>query len=163
MNRHASVPPIGLLLSTTAREVSRAFDAALAEANGSSHVWLILMSLKRNPGVNQRMLAELVGIQGATLTHHLNAMEAQGLVTRRRDPANRRMHIVELTDSGEAAFQRMLQKVIAFDKRLRAGFDERELDAVRRSLAKLRQNVTFANDLDSTIVIAEPNVTRKGA
>jgi MarR family transcriptional regulator for hemolysin len=73
------------------------------------------------------------------------------------------MHIVELTDSGEAAFQRMLQKVIAFDKRLRAGFDERELDAVRRSLAKLRQNVTFANDLDSTIVIAEPNVTPKGA
>jgi hypothetical protein len=59
----------------------------------------------------------------------------------------------------------MLQKVIAFDKQLRTGFDERELEAVRRSLAKFRKNVTLASDLDldSTVVIAEPNVTSQGA
>jgi hypothetical protein len=53
----------------------------------------------------------------------------------------------------------MLQKVIAFDKQLRAGFDDAELEAVRRALAKFRRNVQFANDLDSTIVIAESNAT----
>ena len=30
----------------------------------------------------------MVGIEGATLTHHLGAKEADGLLTRRRDPAN---------------------------------------------------------------------------
>jgi DNA-binding transcriptional MocR family regulator len=44
---------------------------------------------------NQRQIAESIGIQGATLTHHLNAMEADGVVTRRRDPTNRRVHVVE--------------------------------------------------------------------
>ena len=37
------VPPIGLELARTARTVSRAFDAALAAAGGSTPVWLILM------------------------------------------------------------------------------------------------------------------------
>jgi MarR family transcriptional regulator, transcriptional regulator for hemolysin len=57
----------------------------------------------------QRELAAAVGIEGPTLTHHLNRMEASGLVTRRRDPANRRVHRVELTEAGEATFARLVE------------------------------------------------------
>src|ERR1700726_4966703 len=96
--------PIGLQLARSAKAVSRAFDDALAEAGGSLPVWLILVSLKGQAHGAQRQLAEAVGIEGPTLTHHLNRMENAGLVTRRRDPANRRVHQVELTDAGEAAF-----------------------------------------------------------
>jgi DNA-binding MarR family transcriptional regulator len=39
-------------------------------------------------------------------------MEAAGLVTRRRDPANRRAHRVELTDAGKANPDRHLMEVI---------------------------------------------------
>ena len=90
-------PPLGLHLNRVARTVSRAFDETLAEAGGSLPVWLVLISLKSRPVASQRELAEAVGIQGATLTHHLDTMESAGLVTRRRDPANRRLHLVELT------------------------------------------------------------------
>ena len=114
-----SRPPIGLHLARTARSVSRAFDDALAEAGGSVPVWLVLISLKSQQVRNQRELAEAVGIREATLTHHLNAMDEQGLITRRRDPANRRVHQVELTEAGEAAFQRMRGAATAFDQRLR--------------------------------------------
>ena len=37
--------------------------------------WLILLSLKAGRPETQRELAAAVGIQGATLTHHLDAME----------------------------------------------------------------------------------------
>ncbi len=85
--------PIGLRLAQASRTVERAFDAALAEAGGSLPVWLVLLNLKvRRPG-NQRELAEAVGITGATLTHHLNAMHAQGLIARARDDANRRVQV----------------------------------------------------------------------
>jgi DNA-binding MarR family transcriptional regulator len=87
--------------------VSRAFDDALAEAGGSVPVWLVLISLKSQRLRNQRELAAAVGIREATLTHHLNSMDEQGLITRRRDPSNRRVHLVELTDAGEAAFDRL--------------------------------------------------------
>src|SRR5580658_3212480 len=109
--------PLGLHLTRVSRTISRAFDDALAEAGGSLPVWLVLISLKRGQLATQRELAEAVGIQGATLTHHLNAMESAGLVTRRRDPANRRNHVVELTAAGEELFRRQLDAALAFDRR----------------------------------------------
>jgi len=134
--------PIGLHLSRTARSVSRAFDDALAEAGGSVPVWLVLISLKSQQLRNQRELAEAVGIREATLTHHLNAMDEQGLITRRRDPANRRVHLVELTEAGEAAFQRLRGAAAAFDQRLRAGFSSDEVADLEALLSRLQANVT---------------------
>ena len=133
--------PIGLHLTRTARSVSRAFDDALAQADGSVPVWLVLISLKSQQLRNQRELAEAVGIREATLTHHLNAMDEQGLITRRRDPANRRVHLVELTDAGEAVFQRLRGAATAFDQRLRAGFSGDEVAELEALLSRLSANV----------------------
>jgi MarR family transcriptional regulator for hemolysin len=134
--------PIGLELTRTAKAVSRAFDRALAEAGSSLPVWLILVSLKGQHHGAQRQLAEAVGVEGPTLTHHLNRMESAGLVTRTRDPDNRRLHRVELTVAGEALFNSLLSTVVDFDQRLRKGFADRQLDALSDALGRLRANVT---------------------
>jgi MarR family transcriptional regulator, transcriptional regulator for hemolysin len=134
-------PPIGLQLARAARSVSRAFDDALAQAGGSLPVWLVLISLKSRPLGNQRELADAVGIREATLTHHLNAMDAQGLVTRRRDPANRRVHLVELTEAGEALFLRLRDAAFAFDQRLRHGLTDRDAADLEGLLLRLERNV----------------------
>ncbi len=133
--------PIGLRLSQVARIVSRAFDEALDGAGGTLPVWLILLNLKIYRPANQRKLAERVGVREATLTHHLNAMDASGLVTRTRDAGNRRVHVVELTGEGEAAFLRMQQAAIAFDARLRAGLADADLDHLSDVLGRLAANV----------------------
>lgn len=133
--------PIGRRLASAAKEISRAFGEALAAAGGSEHVWLILLALKTQENANQRALAAAVGIQGATLTHHLNAMEEGGLVTRRRDPQNRRIHVVELTPDGEAAFLRMRTAAVDFDRRLRGDLSDDDLEHVGAVLARLRANV----------------------
>jgi MarR family transcriptional regulator, transcriptional regulator for hemolysin len=138
--------PIGLQLSQAARTVSRAFDEALDEAGGTLPVWLILLNLKIRKPANQRELAEAVGVREATLTHHLNAMDARGLVTRTRDAANRRMHVVELTDAGEAAFVRLQQAALAFDARLRAGLTGADLDSLGDLLGRLAANVGGTGD-----------------
>jgi MarR family transcriptional regulator for hemolysin len=134
-------PPIGLALARTAKSVSRAFDDALAQAGGSLPVWLVLLNIKSRQLGNQRELADEVGIKQATLTHHLNAMDAQGLVTRRRDPANRRVHLVELTEAGEAAFVRLREAAFAFNERLRRGFSDGELAGLEELLRRLERNV----------------------
>lgn len=132
--------PAGLRLNQAARTVERAFDEALAAAGGTLPVWLILLNLKtRTPG-NQRELAAAVGIREATLTHHLNAMEAEGLITRTRGAANRRVSVVQLTEAGDAAFLRLRDAAVAFDARLRAGLDDAELDQLDRLLSRLAAN-----------------------
>jgi MarR family transcriptional regulator for hemolysin len=134
-------PPIGLHLARVGRDASRAFDAALTAAGGSQPAWLVLISLKSQQLANQRELADAVGIQEATLTHHLNAMETAGLVTRRRDPANRRVHLVELTPAGDALFFRLRETAMAFDEQLRSGLSDDEVTQLRELLDRLQENV----------------------
>jgi MarR family transcriptional regulator for hemolysin len=133
--------PLGLHLTRVSRTVSRAFDETLAEAGGSLPAWLVLISLKSRQLASQRELAEAVGIQGATLTHHLDTMESAGLVTRRRDPANRRLHLVELTPAGDALFLRLRDAAMAFDRRLRAGLSDDDVAQLETLLTRLRDNV----------------------
>jgi MarR family transcriptional regulator, transcriptional regulator for hemolysin len=134
-------PPIGLRLARAARLVGRAFDRALEEAGGSLPVWLVLLNLKIRPDANQRELAAAIGVREATLTHHLNAMERSGLLARRRDENNRRVHVIELTSAGRAAFTRLARVAAAFDHRLRAGLDEPQIAELDRLLTQLVANI----------------------
>jgi MarR family transcriptional regulator for hemolysin len=134
--------PIGLHLSRVARTVARAFDDALEAAGGSLPVWLVLLNLKIQQNTNQRALADAVGITGATLTHHLNAMEQDGLLTRRRDPTNRRNHIVEITPAGERTFVRLATAAQAFDEQLQTGLGPGELAKLRTLLDQLAASAT---------------------
>lgn len=132
--------PIGLRLGQVSRTVGREFDGALERAGGSLPVWLILLNLKIRRPENQRELAEAVGVREATLTHHLNSMDTRGLITRRRDTDNRRIHVVQLTEAGEELFTQLQQAAIAFDARLRQGLDDADLDALDALLGRLAAN-----------------------
>jgi MarR family transcriptional regulator, transcriptional regulator for hemolysin len=133
--------PTGLRLNQAARAVGRAFDEDLAAAGGSLPFWLILLNLKiRRPG-NQRELAEAVGISEATLTHHLNAMDADGLITRTRDAANRRFQLVALTERGDQAFLRLRDAAVAFDAKLNAGLTDADQATLATLLTRLAANV----------------------
>ena len=70
-NRSASTSP------EPGRALSRAFDDALAAAGGSLPTWLVVTALKGGDHTMQRDVAAAVGIEDATLTHHLNRMEAR--------------------------------------------------------------------------------------
>jgi len=138
--------PIGLQLAQAARTVSRAFDDALVAAGGSLPVWLVLLNIKARSLRNQRELAEAVGIREATLTHHLNGMEAGGLITRQRDPANRRIHVVELTEAGETAFLSLRAAAIDFDRKLRRGIGDQEIAHLDSLLGRLADNAGGRDD-----------------
>lgn len=134
--------PIGLQLARTAKAVSRAFDDALADAGGSRPMWLILVALKRQDWETQAQLARSLDISGPTLTHHLDALEHDGLITRRRAPDNRRTHVVELTDRGEQRFDELRQAAVSHDARLHEGLTPDDLNTLRVLLDRLHTNVT---------------------
>jgi MarR family transcriptional regulator, transcriptional regulator for hemolysin len=133
-------PPIGLLLVQTAKVVRRAFEEALAEVGGSLPTWLVLLTLMHDDHRTQADLAAAIGIQGPTLTHHLNAMESEGLLTRVRNPENRRVHLVELTSEGSEKFQQLRQAAMAFDRRLRNGLSAGQLETLRGLMGQLASN-----------------------
>ena len=133
--------PIGLQLARASKVVGRAFNEALAEVGGSLPVWLILTTLRGDAHPSQQKLARAVGVEGPTLTRHLDQLEAAGLVRRVPHPDDRRAVRVEPTGAGLALHARMLEVVIAFNRRLTAGLSQSDLARLRELLDALEANV----------------------
>jgi MarR family transcriptional regulator for hemolysin len=132
--------PIGLRLARTARTVAQAFERAMAEAGGSAATWQVLLlvrtqNLSHRP--TQSAMARTMGITAATLTHHLNALERQGLVRRWREPDDRRSQRVELTEQGSELFDRLRGVAVAHDARLRSGLSDAEAEQLAGLLDRL--------------------------
>ena len=138
------LPPIGLRLTRTARVVTQAFERAMAAAGGSASTWQVLVLVRSEQWGTQARMAEAMGITGATLTHHLNGMEAQGLVRRWREPDNRRVQRVALTDEGEALFARLRKVAIAYDAQLRSHLSDEETAQLAELLERLEAGVEAA-------------------
>jgi MarR family transcriptional regulator, transcriptional regulator for hemolysin len=130
-------PPLGLRLAQTARTVSQAFERALVEAGGSVPVWQVLLLVRSGRWGNQAQMAKAMGITGATLTHHLNALEAQGLVRRWREPGNRRVQRTALTPAGEELFERLREVATRHDRRLRSLLTDAEAETLAALLDRL--------------------------
>jgi MarR family transcriptional regulator for hemolysin len=137
--------PIGLFVTRSAKTVSRAFDAALASQDGNLATWLVLASLAGGLRSSQRTIAAGLGIEGATLTHHLNRRESAGLVSRQRDASDRRTQQVELTPAGQAHFGALLETVQAFDREVRRVFSPDELATLRALLQRVADNAESAS------------------
>ena len=133
--------PIGLQLARTAKLVGRSFNDELTAAGGSLPTWLILSALLSTAPETQHDVAQAVGIEGPTLTRHLDQLEQAGLVRRARSSDDRRAVRVELTSSGRRLHAALLEVVIAFNRRLTQGLDSAELEALRSSLGRLEANV----------------------
>jgi len=133
--------PIGLQLARASKVVGRAFNEALAEVGGSLPIWLILTTLRGDAHPSQQQLARAVGVEGPTLTRHLDQLEAAGLVRRVPHPDDRRAVRVEPTEAGLALHARMLEVVIAFNRRLTAGLSQSDLARLRELLDALEANV----------------------
>ena len=93
-----------LLLTTAARLVQRRFDDALAPLGLTRAAVIALKAMSHRP-MNQEQLAAVVRVQSQTLGRVLSRLETGGLVTRTRDPHDRRKFKVEITDAGEAALK----------------------------------------------------------
>ena len=133
--------PIGLQLTRTARVLTQEFDRAMADEGGSAPVWQVLLLIRSRQWGQQSEMARAMGVTGATLTHHLNALERQGLVRRWREDSNRRVQRVELTDDGIALFDRLRGVAMRHDKRLRSHLTAGEAEQLGALLEKLRAGV----------------------
>ena len=141
VSRPSLIPPIGLRLTRTARVVSTAFERAMADAGGSATAWQVLLLVRSQQWGTQSRMADAMGISGATLTHHLNALEQQGLVHRWRDAGNRRGQQVALTQAGEELFARLRQVAATHDRRLRSQLSDEQTAQLAELLEKLQAGI----------------------
>ena len=90
----------GLLLMRLARASGRRITASLESLGMSGHEFAALNLLRESGPLSQQQLSQGLRIHPSNLVGLLDALEADGLIGRTRDPADRRRHIVGLTEAG---------------------------------------------------------------
>jgi DNA-binding MarR family transcriptional regulator len=87
-------------------------------------------------GISQQQLAEILCIDANNTVLLLNEMESQGLIRRVRDPADRRRHLVEVTEHGQEVFQRAQHHRETVEDEVLAALTPQERATLHRLLAK---------------------------
>jgi MarR family transcriptional regulator, transcriptional regulator for hemolysin len=111
--------------------LARAGAEAALTPRGLRPRHLVALTLLAESGpAAQQDLAAALRLDPSNLVGLLNQLDADGLVTRRRSPADRRRHIVELTPEGQAVLEEVLDALHDIEAELLRGLDRGQRDAL---------------------------------
>jgi DNA-binding MarR family transcriptional regulator len=122
------------LLSRLSKSVYRRTPESLLGM--SARHYLGLSYIAEPGGVSQQQLSEILCMDANNVVLLLNELEAAGSIRRVRDPADRRRHIVEITDDGRAAFERAQRARETVEREVLSALDDDERETLHRLLAK---------------------------
>jgi len=152
LDEHRSSP--GLLLALLGHEAMRRLRAAHTAHNLKPRQFQILGLLHDHGGLAQRELVQTMDVDPSILVTLLNPLEADGLVTRERDPRDRRRHLVTLTPAGERQLASASRAQKETENALFASLDNDQREHLRALLLALRDGL--ATDPQSACSAGEP-------
>ncbi len=104
--------------------------------HGSSRAVMALERRGRD-GMSQRELAESLDIRSASVSELLTKMEELGLITRRQDPHDKRVVLIELTEKGHEQARCVVARRKEENKNLFSVLDNNEKEQLKVILQKL--------------------------
>ena len=115
LDQDLQVVPAGILrwpsyvLGRLHRHARDAIEQALHEEGLSVRAYFVLVCIDEVSGASQQQVADSLRIDRSDLVKLLDQMQDQGLITRERDPADRRRQLLTLTPPGQDALARGTQ------------------------------------------------------
>jgi DNA-binding MarR family transcriptional regulator len=112
-------------------------EAVAAHGLKPSHSHVLTL-LAEQETMSQQALLEELGVDPSMLVSVLNDLEDDGLATRRRDRADRRRHIVEISVRGRQLVARLEESFEIVETELMAALDDEEIATLTRILSRIR-------------------------
>ncbi len=136
--RTATTPTTGtgtlVLLTRLSRAVFVRSSVELVGMNLKNMV--VLAYLRDHPGASQQVMTEDLSLDSNTGVLVLNDLEDLEYVERRRDPSDRRRHLVDITDAGLGALERAEVAQGSIEDEILRGLSDAERVTFRRLLVK---------------------------
>ena len=132
---------IGTALRETYRAFARAVSQNLAPLGLTLSMWFALRSLWEADGLSQAELGRRIELKPAAVVAVVNALEAAGLVERRRTRKDGRIYNVFLTAAGRKLRTRATALALQVDARAMRGVKPDEIEQVLAILKRLRGNL----------------------
>src|SRR5262249_37821753 len=138
-----------VLLTRLARVVYRRSSEAVLGMRLKQYV--ALCYLRDRERVSQQALGEALYLDANNLVILLNEVERAGLVERRRDPEDRRRHIVELTAAGAEALERAEEGMESVEDEVLAGLSPGDRATLRELLSRALAHLGGDADLPASL------------
>jgi DNA-binding MarR family transcriptional regulator len=133
-----------LLIFRLARITGYRLSEALAALDMRTPQFAVLHYLHEAGPLSQQELGSALRINPSNLVGLLDVLEADGLVVRPRDPADRRRHLVALTDTGQRRLTEARRAVEAAERDLMAPLSEAEQEQLHGVLERLARHACTA-------------------
>jgi DNA-binding MarR family transcriptional regulator len=128
---------LGALFTRVSRRLIEAERPLLAAHGLTMWGYVALSRLARGPAPRQLALAEAMGYDKTRLIALLDALEADGLVTRAPDPADRRARVVRLTAAGRRRHAAAVAEIRAMEEGWRGELSAGERETLLAVLPRL--------------------------
>ncbi|MFI1416038.1 MarR family winged helix-turn-helix transcriptional regulator [Streptomyces sp. NPDC020707] len=129
------------------RRMNVAYGRQTAALGISNAEWEVLKALVLSGApycLGPGDLAKRLGLTPAAMTHRIDRMVGEGLVTRERDESNRVRVIVELTNEGRDKWLEAMRLATVFEEDLLQDLSQAERGALEDVLARLLRRVEDA-------------------
>ena len=135
----ASPGPLGLLTRLSRVVYRRATEDVLGMR---LKAFVALTHLRHQPGMTQREFGEAVMLDPNNAVLLLNDIEKAGWAERRRDPEDRRRHVVEIPPAGLEALERADRALDGLEDEVLAPLSADERETLRDLLARVLGRVS---------------------
>src|SRR5260221_3096881 len=125
-----------LLIAQLARGMRRRIEQAVAPLGVRPRELHALQHLRERGPSAQQALAELLGVDATNLVAVLNSLEDADLIARRRDRADRRRAIIELTAKVEHVLAELDRSLHEIDDEILSALTGAEREALNALLAQ---------------------------
>ena len=123
------------------RQARRSFDARARQIGVTRQQWQVLVTLRRNEGVNQGGLADLLDVEPISVCRMVDRLQEADLVERRPDPADRRSWRLFLTAKAEVLLAQLRPLAEEMEAQALEGISPAQRDDLYRLLDTIRQNL----------------------
>jgi MarR family transcriptional regulator, lower aerobic nicotinate degradation pathway regulator len=130
----------GFLLAQLGRAVTRQYRCALSPIGLRPRETQALLRLRAHGTMSQQALGAALDIDASNLVALLNDLEADGLISRRRDPEDRRRHVVEVSKRGVKVIDEVERAAADVEDRFFAALDDDERVALEALLARVARS-----------------------
>jgi DNA-binding MarR family transcriptional regulator len=125
------------LLAQVGAHAAQRFTERIAELDLTPAQVGLLRLVATRPGQSQQAIAAQLGTPPTRLVALVDALEKRGLVERRRNPEDRRLYALELSEDGRALMSRIALTSMAHERALTAALTEDERATLHALLTKI--------------------------
>jgi DNA-binding MarR family transcriptional regulator len=134
----ASGERLSFLLARHGQVMNARLRQALSASGLSPRHAAVLLRLAHGGATSQQELIDALCIDASGLVALLNDLERDEVIVRRRDPADRRRHIVEITTRGTAVVCDVERAIGEVEREAFADLDAAEIARLQSLLARVR-------------------------